>query len=150
MPQDIAILQRHRNGHEKLAQELKQRGIPCTLARNELDFTGPAVKICTFHSAKGLEFEVVFICGLEEFKVNQPVDTNREEFQQLLDRERKLLYVGMTRSLQILILTASDETPFTEDLLGKPPFSETILKEMWHGARCFFCKRKSDDPEEIL
>ena len=111
MPQDIAILQRHRNGHEKLAQELKQRGIPCTLARNELDFTGPTVKICTFHSAKGLEFEVVFICGLEEFKVNEPVDTNSEEFRQLLDRERKLLYVGMTRARQMLYITYNGVAP---------------------------------------
>ena len=76
-----------------------------------MEFTGPTVKICTFHSAKGLEFEVVFICGLEAFKVNEPVDPNSQEFQQLLDQERKLLYVGMTRARKMLYITYGGVAP---------------------------------------
>ena len=111
LPKDIAILQRHRNGNEKLAQELRKQGVPCTSVRQDLDFSEPVVKICTFHSAKGLEFEVVFICGLEEFRVNEPVDTSSPEFQQLLDQERKLLYVGMTRARKMLYITYSGVAP---------------------------------------
>jgi DNA helicase-2/ATP-dependent DNA helicase PcrA len=71
----------------------------------------PTVKICTFHSAKGLEFEVVFICGLEQFTVAAPVETGTQEFQQLLDQERKLLYVGMTRARRLLYITYSGIAP---------------------------------------
>jgi superfamily I DNA/RNA helicase len=111
LPKDIAILQRHRNGNERVAQELRQHGIAYTVVRGELDFAEPAVKICTFHSAKGLEFEVVFICGLEQFRLNEPVDTGSQEFQQLLDQERKLLYVGMTRARRLLYITYSGVAP---------------------------------------
>ena len=111
LPKDMVILQRHRSGNERMAQELRSRGVACTVVKGDLDFTAPAVKICTFHSAKGLEFEVVFICGLEEFKLNQAVDTNSQEFQQLLDQERKLLYVGMTRARRLLYITYSGVAP---------------------------------------
>lgn len=111
LPKDIAILQRHRDGSEKLAQELRTRGIPCSVVRGDLNLIDPVVKICTFHSAKGLEFEAVFICGLEEFTVDKPADTPGEEFQKLLDQERKLLYVGMTRARHMLYLTYSGAGP---------------------------------------
>ncbi len=111
LPQEIVILQRHRGKNETVAKELRKRGIPCTIAKSDLDVTEPVVKICTLHSAKGLEFEIVFICGLEEFKLNEPVDIQSEEFQQLLDLERKLLYVGMTRARERLYITYSGVGP---------------------------------------
>ncbi len=111
LPKDIVILQRYRDGQKRIAQEIRKRGITCTLVKGELDITEPSVKICTFHSAKGIEFDVVFICGLENFKVNEPVDTQSEEFQQILDQERKLLYVGMTRARKMLYITYSGEGP---------------------------------------
>jgi superfamily I DNA/RNA helicase len=111
MPKDIVILQRHRDGQEKVAQELRKCGIACTVVKGDLNITEPAVKICTFHSAKGLEFEIVFICGLEEFRIDEPVDTQGEEFQQFLDQERKLLYVGMTRARQMLYITYNGVGP---------------------------------------
>ncbi|GIK39562.1 MAG: DNA helicase [Chloroflexota bacterium] len=111
LPKDMVILQRHRSGNERMAQELRSRGVACTVVSGDLDFTAPAVKICTFHSAKGLEFEVVFICGLEEFKINEPIDIESQEFQQLLDQERKLLYVGMTRARRLLYITYSGVAP---------------------------------------
>ena len=54
---------------------------------------------------------MVFICGLEEFKIDEPVDTASPEFQQLLDQERKLLYVGMTRARKMLYITYSGVAP---------------------------------------
>lgn len=111
LPKDIVVLQRHRNGHEPVAQQLRSLGVACTIVSGDFDFSHPAVKICTFHSAKGLEFEVVIICGLEQFQLNEPVDTNSQEFQQLLDQERKLLYVGMTRARRLLYVTYSGVAP---------------------------------------
>jgi DNA helicase-2/ATP-dependent DNA helicase PcrA len=69
------------------------------------------VTTSTFHSAKGLEFEIVFVCGLEELKVDEEVDIQSDEYQQLLDQERKLLYVAMTRARQILNITYSGAGP---------------------------------------
>jgi hypothetical protein len=111
LPKDIAILRRHRDGIEKVAQELRKRGIACSVVKGDLDVMEPVVKVCTFHSVKGLEFEIVFICGLEEFRIDEPVDTQDDEFQQLLDRERKLLYVGMTRARRMLYITYSGVGP---------------------------------------
>jgi len=60
------------------------------------------VQLMTVHSAKGLEFPVVFLVGLEENlfpirqRVNQPSNT---------DEERRLCYVGMTRAMQSLTLS---------------------------------------------
>jgi DNA helicase-2/ATP-dependent DNA helicase PcrA len=60
-----------------------------------------AVQLMTMHSAKGLEFPLVFIAGLEEgmFPSQQSVeDLSR------LEEERRLCYVGMTRAMQKLYL----------------------------------------------
>ncbi|MBE9514107.1 MAG: protein kinase [Chloroflexi bacterium] len=108
---DIAVLHRHRDGGEEVARELRRRGVAYSVIKDTQDLTVSAVKICTLHSAKGLEFEIVFVCGLEDFKADEPVDTQSEEFQQLLDQERKLLYVGMTRARQMLYITYSGEGP---------------------------------------
>lgn len=81
-----------------------------------------AVSLLTLHAAKGLEFPVVFICGVEDGLIplrNRGAD--REE-------ERRLLYVGMTRAREELILlhaasrahhgqqTKPDPSPFLADI----------------------------------
>ncbi len=60
------------------------------------------VSLLTLHNAKGLEFPVVFITGLEDglFPHARSVDSPRA-----LEEERRLFYVGMTRARQQLILT---------------------------------------------
>ena len=75
LPKDIIILQRRRSNIEAMARQLQSRGIACSIIKGEIDVSQPTVKICTFHSAKGLEFEAVFICGLEAFTVAEPVET---------------------------------------------------------------------------
>ena len=62
----------------------------------------------TLHSAKGLEFKVVFICGLEDLALN---GAKGNEFQEKLDQERKLLYVGMTRAKDLLYITYTGVAP---------------------------------------
>jgi DNA helicase-2/ATP-dependent DNA helicase PcrA len=61
-----------------------------------------AVTLITLHAAKGLEFPVVFIAGLEEgvFPHSRALDDEKE-----LEEERRLAYVGMTRAMKRLFLS---------------------------------------------
>ena len=70
-----------------------------------------AVNLFTIHSAKGLEFPVVFVCGVE--KGNLPsfysVREEGELREKKLDEQRRLLYVAMTRAKQKLFITYVDK-----------------------------------------
>lgn len=63
-----------------------------------------AVKLMTIHSAKGLEFQYVFICGLNEgIFPNKHVNTEAK-----LEEERRLAYVGYTRAEKGLFLSDAE------------------------------------------
>ena len=62
------------------------------------------ISLLTLHSAKGLEFPVVVMAGLEEGLF--PHFRSREDVEQL-EEERRLCYVGMTRAQSRLILTSA-------------------------------------------
>ncbi len=66
------------------------------------DQTANVVTLMTLHSAKGLEFPVVFIVGLEEglFPLSRSMESPEE-----LEEERRLFYVGMTRAQEKLFLS---------------------------------------------
>ncbi|MDO4902181.1 MAG: UvrD-helicase domain-containing protein [bacterium] len=63
------------------------------------------VSLMTIHAAKGLEFPVVFLAGMEEgvFPHSRVFDSDKSE----LEEERRLCYVGMTRAREELILTCA-------------------------------------------
>lgn len=63
-----------------------------------------AISLMTLHSAKGLEFPVVFICGCEEGLF--PHQMSMEE--RGIEEERRLCYVGMTRAQEKLFLTYAE------------------------------------------
>lgn len=68
-----------------------------------------AVSLMTIHGAKGLEFPVVFLCGLKEGCL--PVKNGD------LEEERRLFYVGMTRAKEeLLLLTAGEPSPFLAEI----------------------------------
>jgi DNA helicase-2/ATP-dependent DNA helicase PcrA len=63
------------------------------------------VTLMTLHSAKGLEFPLVFLAGLEEGLFPHSRTLNNPEE---LEEERRLCYVGMTRAMNTLILTRAN------------------------------------------
>ncbi|HDR90432.1 MAG TPA: ATP-dependent DNA helicase [Bacteroidetes bacterium] len=100
-------LQELLNGIREFVEAAEKEGQPALLENylenvsllTDLD-TEPAeehnrVKIMTVHSAKGLEFDYVFIAGMEEdlFPSHMSVSTQRE-----LEEERRLFYVALTRA----------------------------------------------------
>lgn len=83
---------------------------------DSLTDSGDAVTLMTLHSAKGLEFPVVFLVGLEEgvFPHSRSLTTDSE-----VEEERRLAYVGMTRAQQELHLTHAQR----RSLYGQPNFN---------------------------
>ena len=83
-----------------------------------------SVPLMTFHMAKGLEFKVVFITGVEEGIV--PYTVKKDDVD--IEEERRLFYVGMTRAMDELFLMhtrsrflygqrmAQVHSPFVEEL----------------------------------
>lgn len=71
---------------------------------DELEEPAEQVTLMTLHSAKGLEFPVVFIAGMEEgiFPGNKSIDDPNG-----IEEERRLCYVGITRAKEHLYLTAA-------------------------------------------
>lgn len=84
-----------------------------------------AVQLMTLHSAKGLEFPLVFMVGVEEGMF--PSQQSSEEPGRL-EEERRLCYVGMTRAMQKLYLTHAE----SRRLYGKESYNRPsrFLKEL--------------------
>lgn len=77
--------------------------------------TADAVQLMTVHSSKGLEFDTVFLTGLEEGLFPHPAKDN-EDALQALDEERRLLYVAMTRARKHLRISWCEQRRLYGDL----------------------------------
>ena len=98
----------------------------------EVDLHDPeadSVTLMTLHNAKGLEFPVVFISGLEDglFPLSRAYDD-----PEALEEERRLFYVGITRAEDKLFLThARQRRRAGEFMLGRlSPFVDAIDEEL--------------------
>ena len=79
-------------------------GITLSSDLDGMEDSEESVTLMTLHSAKGLEFPVVFLVGMEEgiFPGNKCIGEPKE-----LEEERRLFYVGITRAKQFLYLTCA-------------------------------------------
>lgn len=82
------------------------------------DFQNDAVTLMTLHAAKGLEFPVVFMTGLEEsiFPHSRALYDQSE-----MEEERRLCYVGMTRARQELYMTYASSRMLYGGVQHNPP-----------------------------
>ena len=112
---DEASFQRRRENLDELSQwfEAAKGGGPGDLAAQLALIThadrgepGNEVRLMSLHAAKGLEFRVVFIIGCEDG--NLPHEHSIEEG--MLEEERRLFYVGITRAKERLYLSHGAES----------------------------------------
>jgi DNA helicase-2/ATP-dependent DNA helicase PcrA len=92
-----------KKGEGTLAEFLE--GIALTGAADEKDGRGETVTLMTIHMAKGLEFELVFLCGLEDglfpsLRAREDIDEDAA-----IEEERRLAYVALTRARKKLYLS---------------------------------------------
>jgi len=92
------------------------------------------VQLMTLHSAKGLEFNQVFLCGMEEGLFPHRLsadDPNR------LEEERRLCYVGMTRARQSLMISYAEKRRlYGEETYARPSrFIKEIPSELMEEVR---------------
>ncbi len=95
-------------------------------------YSPDAVSLMTLHAAKGLEFPAVFVCGVKEGCI--PLKNRGGACDE--DEERRLLYVGMTRARdELILLTSAARSPF---LSGLPAglFSEGCVLERKKEPEC--------------
>ena len=103
--------------------------VALTSDTDDVDGTRKRVTLITLHMAKGLEFPVVFLTGLEDKML--PHDRAFEE-PGGLEEERRLCYVGITRAQRRLYLTAANvRTIFTKTMaLAASQFLHDIPAEL--------------------
>jgi hypothetical protein len=106
--QDMAVLCVRKDHCRLVHQRLEKEGLPCALLgsgaqKKSYDSGSASISILTAHSSKGLEFRCVIFLGLghidEKSNIGDPT---------------KVLYVGMTRAREKLVLTGSASTPWVE------------------------------------
>jgi hypothetical protein len=110
---EMAVTYRVKFIGEEAAKAFREAGIPVTwLQENKqtrhFDGSLDNVKILTLHSSKGLEFPVVAIPGIGYL----PYKNNDSS------EEARLLYVGMTRAMDHLVMTYHTESDFAKKLLA--------------------------------
>jgi DNA helicase-2/ATP-dependent DNA helicase PcrA len=141
-------------GLERLLEE-----IALVSDQDELEDRPDRATLITLHAAKGLEFPVVFIVGLEEGLLphRRALENERE-----LEEERRLAYVGMTRAKDRLYLVHANHrstwgvgaasepsrflTELPEELLEADREASTPFRRAW-GAQGGWARRGTDDDE---
>jgi len=112
----IAREYQHLNPTESLASFLE--GVTLVSEADELDEKKDVVTLITLHQAKGLEFPVVFIVGMEEGLL--PHFKSFDDAAQM-EEERRLCYVGMTRAKRRLYLVNASRRRLMGGTSANPP-----------------------------
>ena len=125
-------------------------GITLSSDIDDMEETDDSITLMTLHSAKGLEFPVVFLVGLEEgiFPGSKSMFEPKD-----MEEERRLCYVGITRAKQYLFLTCSQKRTIFGSTSYNPVsrFLNEIPKELLDGyEEAFENNNKEDNTNNIF
>lgn len=117
----IAIIVPTRDWRKKYQEELDRRRIPhVVLIKEERpDVLAPGVKVVTYHSAKGLEFDHVAVTCLRDgtMPARPGPDLSREDQEDFYATERRKVYVAITRArLTVGIFAANPRSQFIAEM----------------------------------
>lgn len=87
--------------------------------------TGQAVQLMTVHASKGLEFDTVFLCGMNDGVF--PSERSMQDGLKGLEEERRLAYVAMTRAKRKLYITEAGGFSY---ILQKPRMKSRFIDEV--------------------
>ncbi len=119
-PEEIAIIARTNGIVAQYHRRLQAAGLPGTKLEGR-GAAGPGVQLMTIHRAKGLEFRAVFVvgCSADWFPAPYLGDDDEAGRAEHEARERRLLYVAMTRARELLWVSgAGGMSPLVEGLLS--------------------------------
>ncbi len=151
----LRSLREHAEQSESLSEFLEQ----AALVTDVDAYTNPEdrLTLMTLHAAKGLEFPVVFLVGMEEGLF--PL-TRRNDAEEDIEEERRLCYVGMTRARERLYLSYAMQRHLFGSVQENEPsrFLREVPLEVvefagakqvpWHVARGAVAKGRPQDKEE--
>lgn len=107
-PGDVAVLCRTRALMRPIEAVLRRRGVAHQSMNEDgfrhVDWQASSVKLLTLHSAKGLEFTLVCVAGLQAMPLAE----------ESLDDAVRLLYVAMTRATHQLVLSAHGDSALVQ------------------------------------
>ena len=93
------------------------RWLNASVRDGDVERAGDAVSISTFHAAKGLEWPIVHVAGVEDGYV--PISRARET--EAIEEERRLLYVAVTRAERVLRISWARSRTFGERTVERRP-----------------------------
>ena len=102
----------------------------------------------TLHAAKGLEFTCVFINGCEDGLLPYSLYSNQRS---VIEEERRLLYVGMTRAKKYLFLTYANKRFINgrEYRLNRSPFLDHIEQELIEFSKTEYKKKIKGEDDQL-
>lgn len=133
---DFAVLCRTNAQCDRVLQYLSVHNVPALLRKPDSPFNilEEKVKVMTIHSAKGLEFPVVFVMGWHEGQLPMLHTTGDAETAVIeLEAERMLAYVAMTRASEALYLVTSPKMP--SRFLDEIPAEMKLVEDMTTAGR---------------
>ena len=124
---DISIIALKDKNMKEIEKYLKKYSIQ--YIRKNKSINSNAVNITTYYSSKGTENKVIFIPNIDELSPDDLVEFYPDKTSyEILDELRKLLYIGMTRATEVLVMSSlKEETEYLKELLNTFDFQEDFI-----------------------
>ena len=114
----LSVAEKHRGENAGMSLELFLEEVALVADTDNIDQDQDTVHLMTLHSAKGLEFPIVFIAGLEEgILPHSRSMLNADE----MEEERRLMYVGITRAKEKVCLLHAEMRVIFGSTQANPP-----------------------------